>query len=114
LEVLDYIRITALADIEVISSDIFDVTFNIIYSQESDFSRPLRGVFTLRLSEFINMATARESEVENMALGLVGQILMRGKKDDGSVCVLHLFGIGLGNWLAENAKRNMGQGALRT
>ncbi len=114
MDVLDYIRIVGLTDIEVVSSGIFDVTFNIVYSQDSDFRSPKRGVFALRLSDFIDITVVPEREIENIALRLIGQILIREKSDDGSINVLHLFGIGLGDWLVENARCNKRRGGSRT
>jgi len=51
LRVLDYIRIVGVSDICTQSSN---VTYNIVYSEESAFSNPKRGVFTLGLSDFID------------------------------------------------------------
>lgn len=106
MQVLDYIRIVGISGTEAISPDAFDVTFNIIYSKDSDFSSPRRGVFTLRLSEFIDISNSGNGDIENMALGLIGQVLIREKREDGSVKVFHLLGMALGDWLIKNGRTN--------
>jgi len=104
LQTLDYIRIVGVSEIDRTSSGVFDVTFNIVHSEGSDFRSPRRGVFIIRLSEFIDID--RINSIESIASRLVGQVLMRGKDEDGSITVFHLLGMTLGDWLIKNAKIN--------
>ena len=106
MQVLDYIRIVGISGIEGMSLDVIDVTFNILYSHDSGFTRPRRGVFTLRLSELVDISNSRNREVENIAFGLIGEIIVREKREDGSIKVLHLLGMALGDWLINNARAN--------
>jgi hypothetical protein len=59
----------------------------------------MRGVFTLCLSEFIDLRKIDMPGVQKIAHELVGQVLMRVKTEDGSVTVFHLLGMSLGDWL---------------
>ncbi|MGH7793216.1 MAG: hypothetical protein ACREOB_12955 [Thermodesulfobacteriota bacterium] len=106
MQVLDYIRIVGISGIEGMSLDVIDVTFNILYSQDSGFTTPRRGVFTLRLSELVDISNSCNRDVENIAFGLIGQVLVREKKEDGSIKVLHLLGMALRDWLINNARTN--------
>jgi hypothetical protein len=104
LQVLDYIRIVGISGIEGISLDVVDVTFNILYSQDSGFTSPRKGVFTLRLSDFVDVSNSANRDIENVASGLIGQILIRERKEDGSIRVVHLLGMALGDWLINGKK----------
>lgn len=77
MRVLDYIRIVGVSDICTQSSNI---TYNIVYSEESAFSNPKRGVFTLGLSDFIDTPNLDIKEVEKIAFRLNGQVLIRERR----------------------------------
>jgi hypothetical protein len=66
----------------------------------------MRGVFTICLSEFIDLHKIGKPDVQKIAHALVGQVLMRSKADDGSVTVLHLLGMTLGDWLNRSTTRD--------
>ena len=100
MRVLDYIRIVGVSDICTQSSN---VTYNIVYSEESAFSNPKRGVFTLSLSDFIDIPNLDIREIEKIAFRLDGQVLIRGKEEDGTITILHLLGLPLSDWLRKNA-----------
>lgn len=96
MRVLDYIRIVGVSDICTQSSN---VTYNIVYSEESAFSNPKRGIFTLSLSDFIDTPNLDIEGVEKIAFRLNGQVLIRRKEEDGTITILHLLGLPLSNWL---------------
>jgi hypothetical protein len=102
LQVLDYIRITGISDITFISSDTFNVTFNIVYSDDPSFKSPKRGIFTVNLSDFIDIPNLNYQGMEKIASRLTGQVLMRGKEEGGAVTILHLLGMNLSDWLIRN------------
>jgi hypothetical protein len=102
LRTLDYIRIVGLSEIDRTSSGVFDVTFDIVYSEGPNFRNPRSGILTIRLSEFIDIEGV--SSVERIASRLIGQVLMRGKDKDGSIRIFHLFGMSLNDWLIECSK----------
>ncbi|HSE84020.1 MAG TPA: hypothetical protein VLB01_05695 [Thermodesulfobacteriota bacterium] len=103
---LDYIKIVGVSDIDPISSDVFNVTFNIVYSIDSAFRDPRRGMFTINLFDFIQIPDVRRQEVLEVVSRLTGQVLIRGKGEDGEVMVLHLLGMSLSDWLAKNVLPN--------
>jgi len=103
LRVLDYIRIVGVSDICTQSSHI---TNNIVYSEDSAFSNPKRGVFTLSLSDFIDTPNLDIKEIEKIAFRLNGQVLIRGKEEDRTITILHLLGLPLSDWLMKNATKN--------
>ncbi|HLE24012.1 MAG TPA: hypothetical protein VI935_00020 [Thermodesulfobacteriota bacterium] len=100
MRVLDYIRIVVVSDICTQSSN---VTYNIVYSEESAFCNPKRGVFTLSLYDFIDTPNLDIKEIEKIASRLNGQLLIRGKEEDGTITILHLLGLPLSDWLMKNA-----------
>jgi hypothetical protein len=101
--VLDYIRIVGVSEISFISSDDFNVTFNIVYSDDSSFKSPKRGVFTINLSDFVDIPNISHVDIEKIASRLTGQVLLRGKEEDGTVRILHLRGMSFSDWLVKNA-----------
>ncbi|HEX3035939.1 MAG TPA: hypothetical protein VHT73_12585 [Thermodesulfobacteriota bacterium] len=106
MQVLDYIKIVSVSDITFVSSDILNITFNIVYSHDSTFTDPKRGVFTINLSDFIGMIDMGHHEVEEIASHLTGQVLIRGKEKDRDVAIFHLLGMSLSDWLTENVLCN--------
>jgi hypothetical protein len=106
LQVLDYIRITGISDISFTSSESFNVTFNIVYSHEPGFKSPKRGIFTINLFDFIDITSLDYQDMEKIASRLTGQVLMRGKEEDGAVTILHLLGMNLNDWLIRNVLGN--------
>ncbi len=102
MQVLDYIRITGVSDISRVSSDTYNVTFNIVYSHDSAFRDPKRGVFTISLSDFVGETGIGHQEIEKIASYLTGHVLVRGKEKDGAVTIFHLLGMNLSDWLSEN------------
>ncbi|MCI0453893.1 MAG: hypothetical protein L0Y68_02720 [Candidatus Dadabacteria bacterium] len=103
MRVLDYIRIVDVSDICTLSSKSFQVTYTIVYSQDSNFKNPKRGVFTLSLSDFIDVNSLDGHEIEKIASCLSGHVLIREKEEDGTVTILHLMGLPLRDWFAKNA-----------
>jgi hypothetical protein len=65
----------------------------------------MRGVYTICLSEFIDVHKIGKPDVQKIAHALVGQVLTRSRAEDGSVTVLHLLGMPLGDWLKRNTTR---------
>ena len=102
MQVLDYIRITGVSVISRVSSDTYNVTFNIVYSHDSAFKDPKRGVFTINLFDFVEVTEIDHQEIEKIASYLTGHVLVRGKEEDGAVTIFHLLGMNLSEWLAEN------------
>jgi hypothetical protein len=101
--VLDYIRIVGVSDVCVLPSNLFQVTYTIIYSEDSNFRNPKRGVFTLSLSDFVDTHGLKYPDIEKIASCLSGHVLIRGKEEDGTITILHLLGLPLGDWLMKNA-----------
>ena len=100
---LDYIRIVGISDIKSEGSDHSDLTFNIEYSGDSDFSTPKMGVITLRLDELLGTTSALGREdVEKIGIRLIRQVLQRERTKDGSIVILHILGMPLGEWLMKN------------
>ncbi|HWP92272.1 MAG TPA: hypothetical protein VNN20_08765 [Thermodesulfobacteriota bacterium] len=66
----------------------------------------MRGVFTICLSEFIDLHKIGKPDVQKIAHALVGQVLMRSRTEDGSITVLHLMGMPLGDWLNSSTTRD--------
>lgn len=106
MQVLDYIRIINISNISRVSSDTYNVTFNIVYSHDSAFKDPKRGVFTINLSDFVEVTEISHQEIEEIAFCLTGHILVRGKEKDGAVTIFHLLGMKLSDWLAKNVLCN--------
>jgi hypothetical protein len=97
--VLDYIRIVGISDVCALPPNSFQVTYTIEHSQDSNFHNPKRGVFTINLSDLIDIGSLDGGDVENLAACLNGHVLMRGKEEDGTISILHLLGLPLGDWL---------------
>lgn len=99
---LDYIRITGLSGISSGDSGQSDVTFNIEYSGDADFSVPKMGIITLRLAELIDTEGLTPQDIEKIASRLVRQVLIRERDEDGSINILHVLGLPLDEWLIKN------------
>ncbi len=99
---LDYIRIVGISDISSDSSGRSDVTFNIEYSGDEDFSVPKMGIITLRFTEIIDTNGLNARDIEKIASRLVRQILRRERDEDGSINILHFLGLPLDEWLIKN------------
>ncbi|MEW6144786.1 MAG: hypothetical protein AB1598_07170 [Thermodesulfobacteriota bacterium] len=99
---LDYLRIVGISDIKSGVSGPSDVTFNIEYSGDPDFSLPKMGVITLRMDELLDIPGLGAGEMEKIATRLVRQVLVRERDKDGTIIILHILGLPLGEWLREN------------
>lgn len=99
---LDYIRIVGISDIASDSSGSSDITFNIEYSGDSDFSSPKTGVITLRMDDILGGAGLGTGEMEKIASSLIRQVLIREREKDGSIIILHILGLPLSEWLRMN------------
>ncbi len=93
---LDYIRIIGVSDICTLS---LNITYSIVHSEESDFRNPKRGIYALSISDFIDVTNLEVQDLEKIASRLIGQILIRGKDEDGTITILHLLGLPLSDWL---------------
>lgn len=102
LDYIDYIKITGISGISPDGSGQSDVTFNIEYSGDADFSVPKMGIITLRLTEIIDTDGLKPGDIEKIASRLVRQILIRERDEDGSINILHFLGLPLGEWLIKN------------
>ena len=96
---LDYIRIVGISDISSDSPGPSDVTFNIEYSGDSDFSSPKMGVITLRMNEILDTSGLGMGNMEKIASRLIRQVLIRERDKDGSINILHILGLPLDEWL---------------
>ena len=99
---LDYIRIVGISDITSDSFTPYDITFNIEYSGDSGFSSPKMGVITLRMSELLDASGLGAGDMEKIASRLIRQVLTRERDKDGTIIILHIRGLPLGEWLREN------------
>lgn len=99
---LDYIRIVGITDITPDSSAPHDITFNIEYSGDSDFSSPKMGVITLRMNEHLDTSGLGAGDMEKIASRLIRQVLTRERDRDGTIIILHILGLPLGEWLRKN------------
>lgn len=96
---LDYIRIVGISDITSGGHGPSDVTFNIEYSGDADFSVPKMGIITIRLTELVDTRGLGIEEIEKIASRLVRQVLIRERDKDGSINILHILGLPLDEWL---------------
>lgn len=99
---LDYIRIVGVSEIKSGGLDHADVTFNIEYSGDADFSFPKMGVITLRMDELLDTTAIGVGELEKIASRLTRQVLQRERIEDGTIVILHILGMPLGEWLKKN------------
>ena len=99
---LDYIRIVGISDITSGGHAPCDVTFNIEYSGDAEFSVPMMGTITIRLTELVDTTGLGYGEIEKIASRLVRQVLVREKDKDGSIIILHILGLPLDEWLRMN------------
>ena len=99
---LDYIRIVGIAEIKSGSASHSDITFNIEYSGDSDFSFPKMGVITLRVDELLGTDALGRGDMEKIGRKLVRQVLQRERTEDGTIVILHILGMPLGEWLRRN------------
>jgi len=99
---LDYIRIVGVSDIKTDGYGPSDITFNIEYSGDSDFSLPKMGVITLRMDELLDISGLGTGEMEKIASRLIRQVLVREREKDGTIVILHILGLPLGEWLRVN------------
>lgn len=98
---LDYIRIVGISEINS-GSGHSDITFNIEYSGDADFSSPKMGVITLRLDELLGTTELGKGDMEKIGARLVRQVLLRERTGDGTIVILHMLGMPLGEWLMKN------------
>ena len=103
MSTLDYIRIVGITDIPADSSGNSDVTFNIVYSGDAEFSVPKMGIITLRFTEIIDTSGLNPEDLEKIASRLIRQILIRERSEDGSINILHFLGLPLREWLIKNS-----------
>ena len=99
---LDYIRIVGISDISSDSLRPSDITFNIEYSGDSDFNSPKLGVITLRMNELLDTSGLGTGDMEKIASRLIRQVLVRQRDKDGTIIILHILGLPLGEWLRKN------------
>ena len=99
---LDYIRIVGISEITPGGSGHSDITFNIEYSGDSDFSFPKMGVITLRMDELLGAAPLGTGDMEKIGSRLIRQVLQRERTEDGTIVILHILGMPLGEWLMKN------------
>lgn len=99
---LDYIRIVGITDMTPDSFAPYDITFNIEYSGDSDFSLPKMGVITLRMNDLLDTSGLGAGDMEKIASRLIRQVLTRERNEDGTIVILHILGLPLGEWLREN------------
>jgi len=89
---LDYIRIVGITDITPDSSAPYDITFNIEYSGDSDFSSPKMGVITLRMNELLDTSGLGAGDLENELLSIfaigMGQNEIAVRSAQGFDCFL--------------------------
>jgi hypothetical protein len=102
VQALDYIRIVGISEIHSGGSDHSDITFNIEYSGDADFSVPKMGVITLRLDELLGTTELGRGDMEKIGARLIRQVLLRERIEDGSIVILHILGMPLGEWLMKN------------
>ena len=99
---LDYIRIVGISDITSGGSGPTDITFNIEYSGDAEFSVPKMGIITIRLTELVDTAGLGSEDIEKIASRLIRQVLIRERAEDGSINILHVLGLPLDDWLRMN------------
>jgi hypothetical protein len=99
---LDYIRIVGISDITSGANVPTDITFNIEYSGDAEFSVPKMGIITIRLTELVDIAGLGTEDIEKIASRLVRQVLIRERAEDGSINILHVLGLPLDEWLSMN------------
>ena len=102
MQTLDFIRIVGISDITSDGPGPWDITFNIEYSGDSDFSSPRMGVITLRMNEILDTPGLGAGDMEKIASRLLRQVLTRERNKDGTIIILHLLGLPLGKWLKMN------------
>ena len=102
MPILDYIRIVGISEITPGGAGHSDITFNIEYSGDSDFRFPMMGVITLRLDEILGTDGLGTGEMEKIGSRLVRQVIQRERTEDGTIVILHMLGMPLGEWLMKN------------
>jgi hypothetical protein len=60
------------------------------------------GVITLRLDELLGTADLSREDMEKIGARLVRQVLLRERTGDGTIVILHMLGMPLGEWLMKN------------
>ncbi|MCI0482302.1 MAG: hypothetical protein L0213_12030, partial [Candidatus Dadabacteria bacterium] len=72
------------------------------YSGDSDFSSPKLGGITLRMNELLDTSGLGAGDMEKIASRLIRQVLTRERDRDGTIIILHILGLPLGEWLSKN------------
>ncbi len=98
----DYIRITGILELSS-NSENTDVTFNIEYSSDEDFDKSKPGIFTLRLSDIMDMKGFHNNDIELIASQLTEQTLVRERDEERTLNIFHMEGLPLDKWLIGNA-----------
>ncbi len=99
---LDYIRIIELSDVEPDKKGILEVTFAIEFSDDREFSESKSGVITFKMSDVIDTSGLGHEDVRRIAVGLVSEIFVREKDEDGFIDIYHIEGLPLAEWLLAN------------
>ena len=99
---LDYIRIVELSDLEPGGEGAHEVTFAIEFSEDREFSEPKSGVITFRMSDVIDTSGLGHDDVRKIAGGLVSEVFIREKDEEGFIDIYHVEGLPLAEWLLAN------------
>ncbi|MCC6712291.1 MAG: hypothetical protein IT344_02920 [Candidatus Dadabacteria bacterium] len=99
---LDYIRIIELSDVEPDNKGALEVTFAIEFSDDREFSESKPGVITFKMSDVIDTSGLGREDVRKIAVGLVSEIFVREKDEEGFIDIYHVEGQTLAEWLLAN------------
>ncbi len=74
-----------------------------LYLLASDFDQTLSfNDSGLVLSELLGTSGLGAGDMEKIASRLIRQVLTRERNKDGTITILHILGLPLGEWLMEN------------
>lgn len=99
---LDYIRIVELTELEPGKEGAPEVTFAIEFSEDREFSDPKSGVITFSMSDVIDTSGLGHEDVRKIAVGLVSEVFVREKDEEGFIDIYHIEGLPLAEWLLAN------------
>jgi hypothetical protein len=99
---LDYIRVIELSDVEHDGEGAHEVTFAIEFSDDREFSESKSGVITFKMSDVIDTSGLAHEDVRRIAVGLVSEVLVREKDEEGFIDIYHIEGLPLAEWLLAN------------
>lgn len=102
LTALDYIKIVELTELEPGREGAHEVTFAIEFSEDREFTESKPGVITFRMSDVIDTSGLGHEDVRKIAGGLVSEVFVREKDEEGFIDIYHVEGLPLAEWLLAN------------